>query len=184
MSHFILLQQGGYINVYGKDITEQRRAEKDVRALQEFSQSTLDALSSHLCVIDETGVILSVNAAWRAFADANPPIPFNHGVGENYLDICDNAQGEEAGEAHQVAAGLRAVLKGDTADYHYEYPCHSPKEKRWFYLRAERFESHGVPRLVVSHENITERKQAGEALRHSELKYRSLYEIFETGSRV
>lgn len=178
---FILLKQGGYINVYGKDITEQRQAEKNVRALQEFSQSTIDALSSHLCVLDETGVILSVNAAWRAFADENPPAPFNYGVGANYLAICDNTQGKEAGEAHEVAAGLRSVLSGESGEYHLEYACYSPEEQRWFYLRAQRFESHGVPRLVVSHENITERKLVSEALLHSEIKYRSLYENLRDG---
>lgn len=178
---FILLQKGGYINVYGKDITKQRQAENDVRALQEFSQSTIDALSAHLCVLDETGMILSVNAAWRAFSDANPPGLSNYGVGENYLAVCDNAEGEQADDAHQVAIGLRAVLNGETDSYHHEYSYHSPKEKRWFFLRAQRFESHGVPRLVVSHENITDRKKASEALRHNELKYRSLYENLRDG---
>jgi PAS domain-containing protein len=36
--------------------------------------SILDALSSHICVIDKDGVIVAVNRAWQDFTDENPPL--------------------------------------------------------------------------------------------------------------
>src|SRR5438874_3473608 len=46
-----------------------RRAEseKALQAAYQFLQSTLDALSSHIVILDEAGTVLEVNASWRDF---------------------------------------------------------------------------------------------------------------------
>ncbi len=70
---------GGYFESQGRkmhvaairDITLRQRAEQQLRDSEQFAQSTIDALSAHLCVLDETGRILAVNQAWRDFASAN-----------------------------------------------------------------------------------------------------------------
>ena len=43
----------------------------------------IDALSSHIAVLDEDGVILAVNQAWRRFADENQFAGVNYGIGSN-----------------------------------------------------------------------------------------------------
>ncbi len=53
------------------DITERRQMDQALRGSREFAQSTIDALSSHLCVLDEAGTIIAVNQAWREFAESN-----------------------------------------------------------------------------------------------------------------
>lgn len=45
-----------------------------------------------------------------------------------------------------------------------DYACHSPAEERWFMLRATRFDTKEGMRIVVSHENITERVLAEKQL--------------------
>ena len=45
-----------------------------------------------------------------------------------------------------------------------EYACDSPTEQRWFVGRATRFAGIGPVRVVVTHQNITTRKQAAAAL--------------------
>jgi hypothetical protein len=82
----------------------------------------IDALSTHVCVLDETGTILAVNQAWKAFADANPPVPEAYGVGENYLELCERATGVGAEEAAPFAAGVRAVIGGAQNEFLMEYP--------------------------------------------------------------
>jgi len=67
----------------------------------------LNALPAHIALLDTTGNIVSVNEAWRRFALENALHYPEHGVGVNYLDVCDNAHGNNAAEARGVAAGIR-----------------------------------------------------------------------------
>ena len=75
-------------------------------------------------------------------------------------EVCEQSRGECAEEAPAVARGIRAVMAGETEEFRLEYPCHSPREKRWFIVRVTRFGAEGARRIVIAHENITERKQA------------------------
>jgi PAS domain S-box-containing protein len=68
-----------------------------------------------------------------------------------------------------MAAGIRAVMTGQKTEFHLEYPCHSPQQQRWFIGRATRFTGAGPVRVVMAHENITERKQAETELRQFSL---------------
>ena len=176
---------GEFLGLVGttKDITERRQAEQATRDSREFAQSTIDALSSHICVLDETGVIIAENQAWKDFGEANKPDHYAQaepadawrgsiGNGANYLDVCRRSEGEDAGEAQEFADGIEAVLKGERNLYSREYPCHSSSTQRWFLGRVTRFFSSGIPRVVVEHINITERKLAEEALRESDKRFR------------
>ena len=144
-----------------RDITSRKKAELDLVASERFAHSTLDALTSHIAILDEKGFILATNRAWREFAIANAATT-NFGVGANYLDVCDRATGACGEEAPAVAAGIRAVLSGEKKHFALEYPCHSSTERRWFKVRATRFAGDGPIRIVVSHENITAAKVADE----------------------
>ncbi len=142
------------------EIKERRLIERTVRSSGEFLQATLDAIPANIAILDETGTIISVNAAWRAFADENNGAETSCGVGTNYLVICESAQGEGTQDARRVARGIRELLGRHRDDYHTEYPCHSESFQRWFGLDIRRFVSMEQDRLVVVHQNITERKLA------------------------
>ncbi|MDJ0721127.1 MAG: LuxR C-terminal-related transcriptional regulator [Desulfobacterales bacterium] len=133
-----------------------------------LAQTILNSLSAHVAILDENGFILETNRAWMQFAEANQirMRPDTHNV--NYLDICDSADGYSADESSSVARGIRDVIAGRVAEFVMDYPCHSPNEKRWFYMRVTRAAGPGPQRIVVSHENITSLKLAEERLRESE----------------
>lgn len=148
-----------------RDITESLQQEEALRQSEEFTRATLDAIMANICVLDEEGTILAVNQKWRDFADANPPIPDNYGIGVNYLEICDAVQGADQEAARLFSRGITSVLRRERASYDLdEYACHSATEQRWFHARVTRFTRSGPVRLVVSHENITERKLAEEEI--------------------
>ena len=147
------------------DISVIRQTQEALHNAERFAQATIDALSVHLCVLDKNGTILAVNQAWHAFAQANSPMPVNYAEGSNYLNVCDQATGKCAEEAQPFATGLRAVIRGERSHFMLEYPCHSPTESRWFVAHITRFPGNGPLRLVVTHENITTRKQAEQQLR-------------------
>ena len=128
----------------------------------------LDALSAHIAILDENGVILKTNRAWQNFANVNRLQDTAEASPMNYLSVCDLAKGDNSKEAQTAAEGIRSVIKGELNEFLLDYPCHSPTEKRWFYMRVTRIPGRGPMRAVVSHENITALKLAEEALRDRE----------------
>src|SRR5215207_10763735 len=143
---------------------DHRYGEEPLRESEPFSRSALDSLSAHIAILDESGTITFVNKTWREFAVSNNAVG-NVAEGANYLGVCEAATGEQAEDAAAFAEGIRSVLSDQREEFALEYPCHSPTEQRWFIGRVTRFPADGHPRAVVAHENVTERKQAEEALR-------------------
>jgi len=124
-----------------------------------------DSLSAHIAIMDDQGRILETNAAWKAFSEANSeaaPIDFK---GMNYLSICEAATDDGALDAVDVAWGIRRVIEKEIQEFMYDYPCHSPRGKRWFYMRAVLMEDSNPLRVIISHEDITALKLAQESLK-------------------
>lgn len=130
-----------------------------------FNESVLDSLSAHIAVLDENGIIIAVNKAWRQFAIDNGAHPNSTATGISYLAVCAPVDGRASGdEGLEVHNGIRDLLAGRITEFHLEYPCHSPTERRWFHLRATALS--GLRKgVVVSHENITARKLAEEKIK-------------------
>lgn len=125
-----------------------------------FFQLTLDALLAHIAILRADGTIIAVNAAWNIFATQNGLAESACGPGVNYLEACVRACGPYSEEAPLVARGIEDVRLGRVSYFQLEYPCHSPTEQRWFSVRVTRFLLGSEIKIVVSHDNITERKLA------------------------
>jgi DNA-binding CsgD family transcriptional regulator len=134
----------------------------------EEARTVLDSLSAHIAIMDEDGVILDTNRAWRDFAVMSGMPADYTSIGENYLALCEATEGEDGNDARAVAAGIRNVINGDVDEFLYDYPCHSADGPHWYYMRAIRMSGDGPLRIVVSHEEITALKLSEEALRKSE----------------
>ncbi len=145
-----------------------------VMTSSQFLQNTLDALTAHVAILDESGGIVEVNDAWKRFAQSNSQCTAGLDVGANYLSVCERSRGKNSEEAAAVAGGIRSVMAGKMDEFRLEYPCHSPKEQRWFIVRVTGFGVNGDRRVVVVHENITERRKAEESLKVSDLALKSI----------
>lgn len=149
-----------------------------------FFQSAFNALVDHIAVLDERGMIVFVNEAWRRFADENGYTGTDAGMGLNYLKVCERSR-ETCSYADLVLTGLRKVLNEGRREFELEYPCHAPKgQKRWFNLRATRFVDSNEGFVVVSHENITKRKLADLALGDSEHRLQLALDASKMGTFV
>lgn len=110
----------------------------------------LDAVPGHTVLLDERGWIERCNTRWTQFARDNGGDLARLGAGTDYL---------AASAANpDVARGVREVLDGTRPRYECTYPCHSPTEERWYYLRAERCSTAPV-RVLVVHDDITRERQ-------------------------
>ncbi len=91
---------------------ESVRAAAAEQQTRRFLQATLDALTSHVAVIDAEGTILAVNKAWQRFAEANQGKAHACGVGANYFGVCQQSSGEWIQEATEIGRGIREVMTG------------------------------------------------------------------------
>ena len=144
---------------FTRDITDRKQIEEALRESQRFLRSSLDALSGHIAVLDESATILEVNETWRRFADDNQFAAADYGVGASYIQASDLIL-PQGSETSAYLEGIRDVIAGRQNRFELEYPCHTPTEKRWYMMRVTRFQSAGPIRIVIVHDNITERKQA------------------------
>lgn len=131
------------------------------------SYDVLNALSSHVAVIDRHGVIVAINKAWELFASTNDSSTELVGVGSNYLDTCKKAiRSDNEKLAFQALQGIEQVLAGKTQEFELEYPCHSPEQERWFVMRSTLIQN--TQHAVICHIDITEKKLTEKALNERE----------------
>lgn len=156
--------------IFYRRSVERQRMEQELRENQAFISSILDSLTAHIAVVNPNGIIIAVNHGWKQFAEENNlPEDCDYMLGRSYFEQCQKAFDEwQLEEAISVQYGIMAVLAGSRDFFDLEYPCHSATEQRWFYMRVTPLKSiqQGV---VISHENITQRKLTEQAaLRESE----------------
>ncbi|MBL8995501.1 MAG: PAS domain S-box protein [Spirochaetia bacterium] len=147
------------------DIGRLKEAEFALARERDFFQSTLDAIQSCICVLDQSGTIIMVNRVWNEFAIQNGGNAKDQGVGVNYLGVCDAAAKSGVSEATSVANGISSILSGELKQYQQEYACHTPRERRWFKVHISGIQADLGIQAVIYHDNITELKLANENLK-------------------
>jgi PAS domain S-box-containing protein len=156
------------------DMTEQKKTEEAVRnsyiekqMLAERLTTILNTLPANIALLDEHGVIIDVNQAWRSFADFNGWYGKNYGIGENYIHISEHLLNFINIDGQKVADGITAVLVKQIHEFVYEYECSSPDEKRWFRMIVSPLSGTVYSGAVVMHIDISEiKKLEEEKLRH------------------
>lgn len=132
--------------VYFSDVTDRVAAHRAIVEERELLQSSLDALTEQIVILDEHGRILAVNRAWRRFVeDTSTPA---HSMGARYLDI--------AVPGGQRFSAMEDVIAGSRPSFQALYQTSFAAGDRWFTIRAFRFRIGDAARILVSHEDVTE----------------------------
>ena len=156
--------------------------EKTLNELADLSRAILNSLRDHVAVLDARGVILAVNKAWERFALENGALDTARvSVGANYLEICRRATKAGDPVAQQALIGLESLLNGTTDHFAMDYECSSPLRKRWFTMTILRQKQPSAG-AIVTHSDITERKQAEEKIRQSLDKLSTIIAGADVGS--
>jgi len=124
-------------------------------ARKNLYREIINSISTHVAIIDEHGVILETNKAWKDFGGENGMQENFESVGSNYLTICGQAVDNTENDVTEITRGIRNVLSGALPEFVTHYPCHSPDQKRWFNVRVVPFLDEEITRIIVTHENIT-----------------------------
>ncbi len=160
-----VLHQGGDSYLLHEAQGKLSESEANQRGLAATMGAILNALPAHICLLDVNGLIISVNQSWRLFALFNDWANPEEAVERNYLEICERATGPGMEDAHRTAAGISAVLSGESDEFTLEYPCDTPDKKLWFQVVVVPVGDVRPGGAVVMHIDITERKLAEECLR-------------------
>lgn len=135
------------------------REEDDGRTgAPDLRQVSIDAVPEPVAVVDASGAILAVNAAWTAVARRHGA-EATTGPGASYLDVCDRAPRDAVGAA-EVAWGLREVLEDRCDRFTTEYAFETDDGLRWCEARVVRYAGDGPVRAIVRHHDVTARHVA------------------------
>ncbi len=138
------------------DLSSVKKAEEALRKSEALNRSVLNALAANVAVIDRGGNIIAVNGRWTVFAKANEGSGSALGTGANYMATClQAADSPDHEDAHRALVGIQSVLSGRVESFEYVYPCHSPKDQRWFLMRVTPLDE-GNRGAVIAHIDVTE----------------------------
>jgi PAS domain S-box-containing protein len=150
-----------------RDVSNQRAGAVLQRTPAAVLRSAIDALSTHVAVVEADATIVTTNSAWR---DAERPAGLfpAAGAGANYLDLCDAAIREGRLAADVVRSAVTRVLSGDERRAEVLYSdaraavseSGDGEEESWFTLRVTRCEGPEPTLLVVTHEDVTAQRRA------------------------
>jgi PAS domain S-box-containing protein len=159
-------------------LIERKKAEYLTSQRDQLLHTMFESLSSHVVVLNRDGTINYASKSWEQFATDNQGILNRLSVGINYLDVCRSAANLGDDDAKEALDGIGKVLAGKLQNFSMEYPCNDVKTARWFAMQVDPMpRDHGG--VVISHADITERKQADEALRNALNEVRALKEQLE-----
>lgn len=147
-----------------RDITSKKEIEAELEQMfyellesDERLSGIVNSLGVSIALLDEDGVIIDVNSAWKQFADENGYAGYNYCLGENYLDATEKAANAGDEIAKKVVEGMLDVLRNGESAFSLEYPCHSCTQQRWFNLSAYPMRTQNRRGVVVCHFDITAR---------------------------
>lgn len=160
---------------------ESQRVQRVLLESQKTLQSTLDGMSSGITVIDRSGTIVAINAAWQR-CDWSTSLFNNSGaIGSNYLEMCRSAAGEQRQALVAVGESICQILTRTRDQVEEEVCCGTGKDQRWFYIKATRIESDGRGAVVITHDDISLRRRAEESLRMNEEQLRQAQKMEAVG---
>ncbi len=160
---------GRLIHSFNHLLTILHRREDSLRESEIFSRAILDSVPAQISVLDRDGTVSMVNQPWMRFSwTLNNGSEHDVGdtlVGVNFLQACKNSSRRmNNADAALVADGISAVLDERLPSFSMEYLCDKTADSHWFNLAVTPLD-HEMKGAVVSHTDITERKEMEEALR-------------------
>jgi PAS domain S-box-containing protein len=147
-----------------------------MRRTTQPASSLADGHADSIAVLDERGVILSVNQAWRDFAHGSGASPeLADGRGIDYLAAVRRAAVDDV-LAAAALQGLEEVLAGRQTWFALEYPCDAPGGERWCECHVEPLPA---PRggAVVRHRPLGRRERTVVAVDHHQRRQPDLATI-------
>lgn len=161
-------QQAKRVGELVQDLQKYKQVEQTTRDTAEFTRCVLDSLPEAIAVLDPDGDIIAVNDEWRrqtfALSEALKTRPPSTASGKSYLTASGVIFPTDARSEQEVTLRLSRLL-GEGAAFSAEYRTDlgDSRPGRWIMMRAMPLRT-ARGGAVISHHDITGRKQVEEAL--------------------
>jgi PAS domain S-box-containing protein len=170
---FILnpLIQAGYVNVYGRNITERKRSEEALRESEDRHRDLVEYSRDLICTHDLEGRLLSVNA--------EPARVLGYTTDELLKTNMRDLLAPEVRDKFKDY--LRQIQKDGAASGTLLVRTRTGERRIWEYNNTLRTEGLAQPIVRGMAHDVTQRREALKALRESEERFRSLVENATVG---
>lgn len=164
------IEARGYANLYGRDVTEQKRAQEELRKSEAKYRSLFNSIDDGFCIIE---VLFGADEKVHdyRFLEVNPAFERHTGlsgvVGKRVLEMLPNQ------DAHWFETYGRVALTGEPK----RFAARGEALGRYFDVYAFRVGEPEERKVAVLFRDETQRKQAEDAVRESEEKLRHAAEL-------
>ena len=147
-----------------RDITERAKAVQALEKSHQLNASILESLRNHVAVLDPDGTIVAATKQAPELAAIGGINLLDLRLGANYFNLCRAAI--EAGDSDVAAAlaGVHAICDGKRDYFELEYDYRVGVDQRWFLMSVTPLKASDSG-VVISHQDITERKRHEQAIR-------------------
>lgn len=120
--------------------------------------ATLESLSARIAILDATGAVVEANEPWLQFTRARPPTIETAEPTSGKLQLPDGTT-----EGREMLAAFRGLVNGTRDRCKFVYQARDGENERIYEFSATRIEAHGSVHVLVSHEDITDLREASVA---------------------
>jgi len=122
------------------------------KASDALLDATLNAMPTHVAILDDGGRIILVNRSWRYFVGMTDQSNAGDLAGVAYLSSgILGAMSRRHAQALRLA--LKTMLRGDIERF--QHVIHAANTDRWYQISVARFRIGEASRVVVTHEDIS-----------------------------
>jgi PAS domain S-box-containing protein len=176
VTSFYLDPDNGRVKVRGvtHDISERKKVEESLRRKDQLYQSIIENAPDGVAIIDLVGHFIFVSPAGRRL--------FGYGIDEEINDLSP-ADSTHPDDLPAVLNTLSTVVQNPTSICTLQYRFRR-KDGTWRWIEStfsNLFPEPDEHIIVINFRDITDRKQAEDALRESERKFRQIFETTTTG---
>jgi PAS domain S-box-containing protein len=136
-----------------RDITDSKLDQQRLMRSLGLVQSSLDALSARIAILDGSGFIIAVNNTWREFYGKPGQRQAQMDIGANYKESC---------EIPALREGVIGVVNGKPR-FELPYELETAAGQRWYQVAVIPFKQSDFARIVVAHEDVTETVRSRQA---------------------
>ncbi|MDD3935056.1 diguanylate cyclase [Rhodoferax sp.] len=138
------------------DISQKKQIEADLVTAAQFQRAIFDSISAQIAVLDQDGMVLYTNAAWRSYMSK---LGFEESVGQNYLQVLSHFFAVDSPTVAVVAAGMAAIAAGEAPGFYAQEPICCVCGRWWFTVKITSVQD-PARRMVVTHEDVSVLKRA------------------------